>query len=138
MVAQGTQMTHRPYYPGGNNPLHAVKDWRKVRSMIRALRRGEGLPMVYMDGKLGSGNWLSGTHRVAASEIRAKLDGVEPYADLDLCNVGGWLRGLTEEQRGVWLDLHCSDSESAVDMLDEAQDSDQFASLIDAMVEAQS
>lgn len=82
------------YYPSCNNPIHEVKDWCKVRKMIRALRRGESLPTVYVDGPMGSGNWLSGTHRVAASEIRAMLDGTTPYEDLDIINIGDKLAQL--------------------------------------------
>jgi hypothetical protein len=37
---------------------------------------------------------LSGTHRVAASEIRAKLDDIQPYEDLDIVDVGSELAAL--------------------------------------------
>jgi hypothetical protein len=87
--------------------------------MIRALRQGNSLPPVYTDG----GNWLSGTHRVAASEIRAQLDGTHPYEDLDIRDMGGWLNSLTEtELQEVWQ----MDSEDLCDLFDTSSSVNDF------------
>jgi hypothetical protein len=87
----------KPYYPGGGNPMHAVNDWAKMRDMIRALRRGERLPVVYMDGQVGHGVWLSGTHRVAASEIKAAEDSTRPYVDLDIFDINIWAEEIFQK-----------------------------------------
>jgi hypothetical protein len=106
------------YYPKKNDPLHEVRDWAKVRSMIRALRRGESLPPVYIYGPVGSGVWLSGTHRVAASEIRAKLDDLRPYEDLEIVDLGPVIESLSDEEREEWGSL---EPEEAVQFLLERQ-----------------
>lgn len=109
----------KKYYPKTNNPLHAVQDWAKVRKMIRHLRVGGVLPPVYMDGELGCSNWLSGTHRVAASEIRALLDGnITDYSDLTLIDISEFLSEMTEEKKEEWTDLFDRDSERACEILD--------------------
>ena len=110
--------------------MHPVRDWCKVRYMIRALRRGEQLPTIYMDGPLGSGNWLSGTHRVAASEIRAKLDGLQPYQDLQLFDITQWSEKVGEEVREEWNSMWEDDPEEACKILDQAEDSQEFEELV--------
>lgn len=60
------------YFPGKSincEPIHEVQDWQKVRSLIRAMRRGDDIPAVIVD----NGVMLTGTHRVAALEIGQEL-----------------------------------------------------------------
>jgi hypothetical protein len=105
----------KPYYPGYFNPLHAVVDWSKVRSIIRALDRGEKLPPVYCDAADGSGNWLSGTHRVAASEIRCLLGRTaDPYLDIGILNIND----LDYDVQLMITTIHADDAETACDLLD--------------------
>jgi hypothetical protein len=64
------------YYPthwSGCNPQHQVRDWQKVRSLIRAAMRGDNIPPILIDGSLGNGNLLTGTHRAAANDIMLLL-----------------------------------------------------------------
>jgi hypothetical protein len=61
----------KDYYPtywSGCNPIHPVHSWALVRRLIRALRRGESIPPVLLDG-WRNGNMLTGTHRCAANDI---------------------------------------------------------------------
>jgi hypothetical protein len=62
----------KTYYPtlwSGCNPIHEVIDWAKVRRLIRAVRAGEYIPPVLIDGSIGNGNLLNGTHRAAANDL---------------------------------------------------------------------
>lgn len=61
------------FYPSvcGCNPIHEVRDWCKVRSLIRSARRGDAIPAILIDAK--DGNMLTGTHRAAANCIMRKL-----------------------------------------------------------------
>lgn len=77
----------KTYYPEIGIPIHEVRDWVKVRRLIRALREGDDVGVVYIDGEIGNCSILSGTHRLAASEIRSQLDGTEPYADLNIIDI---------------------------------------------------
>lgn len=63
------------FYPSwaGANPIHEVRDWSKVRSLIRSARRGDAIPAILIDGQEGSGNMLNGTHRAAANVLMRKL-----------------------------------------------------------------
>jgi len=63
------------FYPSwaGANPIHEVRDWSKVRSLIRSARRGDAIPAILIDGQEGSGNLLNGTHRAAANCVMRKL-----------------------------------------------------------------
>lgn len=113
-------LSNLQYYPSKQNALHAVKDWCKVRSMIHSLRQGKNLPVVYTDGELGEGNWLSGTHRVAASEIRYKLgDTQAPYEDLLIVDISEWLEPYldAEEWDALW-SWHNQDSEDVCGLFD--------------------
>ena len=60
-------------YPSvcGCNPIHEVRDWLKVRNLIRSARRGDAIPAILIDAK--DGNMLTGTHRAAANHILRKL-----------------------------------------------------------------
>lgn len=82
------------FYPSvcGCNPIHEVRDWLKVRSLIRAARRGDSIPPILIDAK--DGNMLTGTHRAAANCIMRKL-GEEELIDVvmvDEIDVSGELQ----------------------------------------------
>lgn len=66
-------MTISTYYPKSYTPLHEVKDWAKVRRIIRARKAGVAIPAILVDGIIGNGNLLTGTHRCAANEIMEML-----------------------------------------------------------------
>lgn len=57
----------------GANPIHEVLSWTKVRSIIRAVRRGDYVPDFVIDGIEGSCNLITGTHRCAANDILEML-----------------------------------------------------------------
>ena len=64
------------YFPGssiGANPIHEVLSWSKVRSIIRAVRRGDDVPAFVIDGVDGSCNLITGTHRCAANDLLEML-----------------------------------------------------------------
>lgn len=66
----------KKYYPTyylGCNPIHEVKDWCKVRRLIRAARCGDKITPILIDGEVGNGNLLAGTHRAAANDIMVML-----------------------------------------------------------------
>ncbi len=63
------------------NPIHEVRDWCYVRRLVRAARRGEVIPPVLIDGRIGGGNMLTGTHRAAANDLMMRLGG-EPLIDV--------------------------------------------------------
>ena len=68
----------KKYFPTfhlGCNPIHEVRNWAYVRKLIRAARRGESIPAIVIDGEIGSGNMLTGTHRAAANDIMIMLGG---------------------------------------------------------------
>lgn len=60
-------------YPStmGCNPIHEVRDWLKVRNLIRAALRGDAIPPIIIDAQ--DGNMLTGTHRAAANYLMRKL-----------------------------------------------------------------
>lgn len=71
-------MIAKPYYPTrhlGCNPIHPVRDWAKVRKLVRDARRGAAIPAIVIDGDIGSGNMLNGTHRAAANDLLIMLGG---------------------------------------------------------------
>lgn len=103
-------MKQKAYYPHSAEPLHEVKNWACVRSMIRTLRNGGELPPVYIDGPVNGGAWLSGTHRVAAAQIREQIDGTNWRDDLTIVDLSGTIEGLTEEERGEWAGLENEDA----------------------------
>lgn len=85
------------YYPTlhlGCNPIHEVKDWLKVRNLIRAARRGDAIPPIVIDGQIGGGNMLNGTHRAAANDLMIKLGGdpLIPVVSLDEIEVSDELQ----------------------------------------------
>jgi len=64
------------YFPGtsiGANPIHEVVSWSKVRSIIRAVRRGDDVPAFVIDGEDGNCNLITGTHRCAANDLLEML-----------------------------------------------------------------
>lgn len=64
------------YFPGssiGANPIHEVLSWTKVRSIIRAVRRGDDVPDFVIDGQEGNCNLITGTHRCAANDLLEML-----------------------------------------------------------------
>ena len=64
------------YFPGssiGANPIHEVLCWTKVRSIIRAVRRGDDVPAFVIDGVEGNCNLVTGTHRCAANDLLEML-----------------------------------------------------------------
>ena len=74
----------KPYYPTyhhGCNPIHEVKDWAYVRKLVRAARRGETINPILIEGSIGNGSLLAGTHRSAANDLMMKLGG-EPLIDV--------------------------------------------------------
>jgi len=95
--------------------------------MIRTLRAGKSLPVIYIDGPLHGSNWLSGTHRVAASEIRARLDGTDPYTDLNIFDVSDWLAELTPSQ----LERFCEmENEDRCNLFDQSNNAEDFSALL--------
>ncbi len=78
----------KAYYPTyhlGCHPIHEVKDWAYVRKLIRAARAGEAINPILIDGEIGSGALLAGTHRAAANDIMVMLGGeaLIPVVSLD-------------------------------------------------------
>jgi len=68
----------KKYYPTyhlGCNPIHPVIDWSYVRKLVRAARRGEVINPILIDGSIGNGNLLAGTHRAAANDLMLMLGG---------------------------------------------------------------
>ena len=64
------------FFPGssiGANPIHEVLSWTKVRSIVRALRRGDYVPAFVIDGVEGNCNLVTGTHRCAANDLLEML-----------------------------------------------------------------
>ena len=94
---------HGGYYPtawSGCNPIHAVYDWSYVRQIIRASQSGICITPILLDGGLGGGNLLAGTHRCAANDIMQALNnkhGVVKYrlipyvciSNIDMCDYAG-------------------------------------------------
>jgi hypothetical protein len=117
----------KPYSPGKFNPIHEVRDYGMLKSMIRSLFEGKHLPMVYTDG----GNWLSGTHRVAAVEIHSILK--KGYIDydhdrLEIFDISEWL-----DEWQIWdefNELWDSDSENACELLDKCENSRELAQIL--------
>jgi len=74
----------KPYFPAyhlGCNPIHEVRDWAKVRRLIRAARRGKYIPPILIDGEPGNCNLLAGTHRAAANDLMVMLS-CEPLIEV--------------------------------------------------------
>lgn len=60
------------YYPTlcmGCNPIHEVRDWCKVRKLVRDALNGAKIRPILIDGTLRNGSLLTGTHRAAANDI---------------------------------------------------------------------
>lgn len=68
-----------PTYHNGCNPIHCVNNWCYVRSIIRARLKGVDIPPILIDGGIGNGNMLNGTHRSAANDIMVMLCYDEKY-----------------------------------------------------------
>lgn len=64
-----------PTYHLGCNPIHAVVSWSYVRKLIRAARKGEVINPILIDGSIGNGNLLAGTHRAAANDLMIMMGG---------------------------------------------------------------
>ena len=62
-----------PTYHSGLNPIHEVKNWCYVRSIVRAAMRGDDIPPIFIDGELHGGTLLAGTHRSAANDILTQI-----------------------------------------------------------------
>ncbi len=65
-------LTKHPYYPTydhGCTPIHEVKNWCYVRKLVRAVRRGETVNPILIDGSPRNGTLLTGTHRSAANDL---------------------------------------------------------------------
>ncbi len=78
----------KAYYPTyhlGCHPIHEVQNWSYVRKLIRAARAGEDINPILIDGEIGNGNLLAGTHRAAANDIMVMLGGeaLIPVVSLD-------------------------------------------------------
>lgn len=52
-------------------PLHSVRSWSYVRSIMRAVRRGVELPPIVVDYRIEQ--QLTGVHRQAANELLQAL-----------------------------------------------------------------
>jgi hypothetical protein len=91
----------KKYYPtywSGCNPIHEVKDWLYVRNIIRAARKGVKIPPVIIDGPLGGGSLLTGTHRSAANDLLMMM-GHEPLIrHIELSD-------LTDEEQAKYYEL---------------------------------
>lgn len=63
------------YYPqyAGLTPIHPVTSWAKVRRLVRAARRGHEITPILIEGDLGNGSLLTGTHRAAANDLLEML-----------------------------------------------------------------
>lgn len=80
----------RAYYPThhlGCNPIHEVRDWSYVRKLVRAARRGEDINPILIDGEIGNGYLLAGTHRAAANDIMVMLGGEALIPVVSLCDI---------------------------------------------------
>ena len=64
-------MLDQNYYPKIDGAIHPVNSWAYVRSILRALRRGETIPPILCESD-GAG-LLAGTHRAAANDLAAAL-----------------------------------------------------------------
>ena len=65
LMGQGKIAGIKDYYPKNVTPIHEVEDWSKVRSIVRALRKGENVPPIVTEGD----TLLTGTHRSAANDL---------------------------------------------------------------------
>ena len=78
----------REYYPTrtlGCNPIHEVRNWMYVRQIMRAALAGETINPILIEGPIGNGNLLAGTHRAAANDLLDMLgkDARVPVVDLN-------------------------------------------------------
>lgn len=70
-----------PTYHLGCNPIHEVRDWTYVRMLVRLARKGVEINPILIEGNIGNGNLLAGTHRAAANDLMIMLGG-EPLIDV--------------------------------------------------------
>lgn len=112
-------MLPKHYYPtywSGCNPIHEVRDWSKVRKLIRDARRGDVIPPIVIDGPLHSGSLITGTHRAAANDILCMM-GQEPL--IDYVNLDNVLESLDADAREELQDaIDSSDFGRINDILD--------------------
>lgn len=69
-------MLPKDYYPThalGCHPIHEVKDWCKVRKLVRDALRGDKINPIVIEGQKGSGSMITGTHRAAANDLLVML-----------------------------------------------------------------
>ena len=59
-------------YPRGFAPIHEVKNWSKVRSIIRKAKK-EKIPLFLVSGTEDNGSLMTGTHRLMAKNIMDML-----------------------------------------------------------------
>lgn len=80
----------KTYYPTlhhGCTPIHAVKDWCYVRSILRAARKGVKIPPILIEGSINNGAMVTGTHRSAANDLSIMLGG---EALIDVVSIDNW------------------------------------------------
>lgn len=65
MIGMGKISGIKDYYPKNVIPINEVEDWSKVRSIVRALKRGEEIPPIVTEGD----QLLTGTHRSTANDL---------------------------------------------------------------------
>jgi hypothetical protein len=67
-----------PTYWSGCNAFQAVEDWSKVRKLVRDAIKLCDITPILIEGEIGNGSLLTGTHRSAANDI-LKMLGKEDY-----------------------------------------------------------
>ena len=73
------------YVPRRVDFLHEVRDWAKVRRLVRAARRGEKIPPYLVSDKASDRPLLiTGTHRAAANDLLESLGGERLIPVIDL------------------------------------------------------
>lgn len=98
-----TDYLQQDYFPSlwsGCKPIHEVRDWCKVRKLIRDARKGIKIKPILIDGDIGNGNLLTGTHRSAANDIMMMLgeeDSLISFITLDDVKVTKKLKKAIEE-----------------------------------------
>lgn len=100
----------KKYYPTyhlGCNPIHEVRNWAYVRKLIRAARRGDEINPILIDGTIGNGNLLAGTHRAAANDLMMRMGGdpLIPVVSMDEIEASEELKEAVENSDYEMIDL---------------------------------
>lgn len=92
----------KKYYPTmttGCNPIHPVTNWAYVRKLIRAARSGADINPILIEGSIGNGSLLAGTHRAAANDLMVLLGGeaLIPVVSLDEIEISDDLQAALDD-----------------------------------------